>query len=160
MGKSTPNLFKTIKTIIMATLTKKAAKQTISASEVILLKSDFVILNDYMKNQSGMQVNEKDNFMKLNEEIHKAELVEPENFPADVVRLDSTVVVRDLQTKRDMTITVVMPQNADIKQKKVSVLAPVGTALIGFRKGKKVSWKVPSGSKEFMIMDVKNPVLT
>jgi regulator of nucleoside diphosphate kinase len=160
MGKSTPNLFKTIKTIIMATLTKKAAKKTISASEVILLKSDFVILNDYMKNQSGMQVNEKDNFMKLNEEIHKAELVEPENFPADVVRLDSTVVVRDLQTKRDMTITVVMPQNADIKQKKVSVLAPVGTALIGFRKGKKVSWKVPSGSKEFMIMDVKNPVLT
>jgi regulator of nucleoside diphosphate kinase len=50
----------------------------------------------------------------------------------------------------------VLPQQADIKKKKISVLAPIGTALIGFRKGRKVSWNVPAGKKDFKIMEVTN----
>jgi len=120
------------------------------------LKTDFEILNGCVKNPQGMQVNEKENVSKLYGELQKAQVVEEVDFPSDVVRLDSTVVVKDLQTKREMTITIVLPQKADIKQKKVSVLAPIGTALIGFRKGQKVSWDVPSGKKDFMIMEVNN----
>lgn len=125
-------------------------------NQVILLKNDYELLNEYVKNLHGMQVNEKENFRKLSQELGKAKLVEVADFPMDIVRLDSTVVIRDVQTKRDMTITIVMPQSADIKQKKVSVLAPIGTALIGFRKGQKVSWEVPAGKKDFIIMDVTN----
>lgn len=132
---------------------------TANANPVILLKNDFEILNGYVKNLQGMQVNEKENFRKLYDEIRKAQIVNEENFPNDVVRLDSTVVIKDLQTKRDMMITVVLPQNADIKQKKVSVLAPLGTALIGFRKGQKVSWEVPSGRKDFKILEVDNSLI-
>jgi regulator of nucleoside diphosphate kinase len=86
-------------------------------------------------------------------------VVTSEDFPDDVVRLDSSVVIRDMKTKRDMTLTIVLPQKADIKQKKVSVLAPVGTALIGFKKGQIVSWDVPSGKKDFKIMEVNNSLL-
>lgn len=125
-------------------------------NQVILLKNDYELLNEYVKNLHGMQVNEKENFRKLSQELGKAQLVDVTDFPMDIVRLDSTVVIRDVQTKRDMTITIVMPQSADIKQKKVSVLAPIGTALIGFRKGQKVSWEVPAGKKDFIIMDVTN----
>jgi regulator of nucleoside diphosphate kinase len=132
-----------------ATLTQPAAP-------VILLKNDFDILTGFVKNLQGMQVNEKENFKKLNEELKKAQIVDQVNLPKDVVRLNSTVVVKDLQTKREMTITIVLPQHADIKQKKVSVMAPIGTALIGFRKGQKVSWDVPSGKKDFMIMEVSH----
>ncbi|HET7116451.1 MAG TPA: GreA/GreB family elongation factor [Hanamia sp.] len=135
------------------------ATLTPTASPVILLKKDFEILNGYVKNLQGMQVNEKENFRKLYDEIRKAQIVNEENFPDDVVRLDSTVVIKDLQSKRDMRITVVLPQKADIKQKKVSVLAPIGTALIGFRKGQIVSWEVPSGKKDFKIMEVKNSLI-
>jgi regulator of nucleoside diphosphate kinase len=133
--------------------------QTTKQDQVILLKKDFEILNNYVKNLHGMQVNEKENFTKLSEELQKAKLVNEDEFPNDIVRLDSTVVIRDIQTNRDMTITIVMPASADIKQKKVSVLAPIGTALIGFRKGQKVSWEVPAGKKDFMIMNVENSVL-
>jgi regulator of nucleoside diphosphate kinase len=126
------------------------------ATPVILLKHDFEILNAHVKNLQGMQVNEKENFSKLSEELKKAKIVDAEDFPNDVVRLDSTVVIKDLQTNREMTITIVLPQKADIKQKKVSVLAPIGTALIGFGKGQKVSWEVPSGKKDFKIMEVSN----
>ena len=129
---------------------------TPTALPVILLKNDFNILNGYVKNLHGMQVNEKDNFRKLYEEIKKAQVVEEEDFPTDVVRLNSEVIIKDLQTNRDMIITVVLPQKADIKQKKVSVLAPIGTALIGFREGQIVSWEVPSGKKNFQIINVKN----
>jgi len=129
---------------------------TPAENPVILLKSDFQILNEYVKNLHGMQVNEKENFRRLSEELGKAEQVDIEDFPEDVVRLNSTVVIKDMETKRDMTITIVLPQEADIKQKKVSVLAPIGTALIGFGKGQKVSWEVPSGKKDFKIMEVSN----
>lgn len=129
---------------------------TLIASDVILLKEDFEILNSYVKNQHGMQVNEKENFGKLYGEIKKAQIVGREDFPSDAVRLGSTVKVKDLQTKRDLEITIVLPQQADIKQKKISVLAPIGTALIGFRKGQKVSWNVPAGKKDFKIMEVTN----
>jgi regulator of nucleoside diphosphate kinase len=132
---------------------------TATATPVILLKNDFEILNGYVKNLQGMQVNEKENFSKLYEEIKKAQIVDAEDFPNDIVRLNSTVVIKDLKTKRDMTLTIVLPQKADIKQRKVSVLAPIGTALIGFRKGQTVSWQVPSGKKDFMIMEVSNELL-
>lgn len=131
---------------------------TQATAPVILLKKDFDILNGFVKNLQGMQVNEKENFKKLYEELKKAQIVDSENFPGDVVRLNSTVVIKDIQAKREMTITVVLPQHADIKQKKVSILAPIGTALIGFRKGQKVSWEVPSGKKDFMIIEVTNPI--
>jgi regulator of nucleoside diphosphate kinase len=136
------------------------ATLTQTATPVILLRNDFEILNGFVKNLQGMQVNEKENFSKLYEELKKAQIVDAENFPGDIVRLNSTVVIKDLKTKRDMTITIVLPQKADIKQKKVSVLAPIGTALIGFRKGQTVSWQVPSGKKDFMIMEVNNELLS
>ena len=132
---------------------------TATENQVILLKKDYELLNEYVKNLHGMKVNEKENFRKLGQELGKAQLVAIGDFPKDIVRLDSTVVIKDMETKRDMTITIVMPQSADIKQKKVSVLAPIGTALIGFRKGQKVSWEVPAGKKDFMIVEVDNTLL-
>ncbi|HZW66582.1 MAG TPA: GreA/GreB family elongation factor [Hanamia sp.] len=131
-----------------------------ATTPVILARTDFEILNSYVKNLHGMQVNERENFSKLSGELKKAQIVEDDSMPADIVRLGSTVVIKDLITRRDMTVTIVLPSKADIKQKKVSVLAPVGTALIGFRKGQTVSWNVPSGKKDFKIVDVNNENLS
>lgn len=127
-----------------------------TATPVILTKTDYEILDSYVKNLHGMQVNEKENFSKLSGELKKAQIVEDDNLASDIIRLGSSVVIKDLLTNRDMTVTIVLPQHADIKQKKVSVLAPIGTALIGFKKGQTVSWNVPSGKKDFKIMDVMN----
>ena len=131
-----------------------------ATTPVILARTDFEILNSYVKNLHGMQVNERENFSKLSGELKKAQIVEDDSMSADIVRLGSTVVIKDLVTKRDMTVTIVLPSKADIKQKKVSVLAPIGTALIGFRKGQTVSWNVPSGKKDFKIVDVNNENLS
>ncbi|RNI37983.1 transcription elongation factor GreAB [Hanamia caeni] len=139
----------------MATATLNPA-----TTPVIITRTDFEILNSYVKNLHGMQVNERENFSKLSGELKKAQIVEDDSMSADIVRLGSTVVIKDLVTRRDMTVTIVLPSKADIKQKKVSVLAPIGTALIGFRKGQTVSWNVPSGKKDFKIVDVNNDNLS
>jgi len=139
----------------MATATLNPA-----TTPVIITRTDFEILNSYVKNLHGMQVNERENFSKLSGELKKAQIVEDDSMSPDIVRLGSTVVIKDLVTRRDMTITIVLPLKADIKQKKVSVLAPIGTALIGFRKGQTVSWNVPSGKKDFKIVDVNNDNLS
>ena len=139
----------------MATATLNPA-----TTPVIITRTDYEILNSYVKNLHGMQVNERENFSKLSGELKKAQIVEDDSMPADIVRLGSTVVIKDLVTRRDMTVTIVLPSKADIKQKKVSVLAPIGTALIGFRKGQTVSWNVPSGKKDFKIVEVNNDNLS
>jgi regulator of nucleoside diphosphate kinase len=91
---------------------------------------------------------------ELEAELKKATLVNSEDLPEDVVRLNSTVTVRD-DKRKVMEFTVVMPDKADIKQRKISILSPIGTALIGYRKGKKVFWRVPAGERTFRILDVK-----
>jgi regulator of nucleoside diphosphate kinase len=55
-----------------------------------------------------------------------------------------------------MELMIVTPDKADIKKRKISIMAPLGTALIGFRQGQKVNWQVPSGKKTFTIMEVIN----
>ncbi len=125
-------------------------------NQVVLSKKDFAVLNEYIHNLHGMQVNEKENFHKLSIELGKAKVVEEEAFPGDVVGINARVTNTDLSTKRDMHITIVMPPHADIREKRISVMAPIGTALIGFRKGQEVSWEVPAGRKTFLIADVDN----
>lgn len=133
------------------------ATKTITAeNDVLLLKRDHAILDEYVKTLHGMKVNERENFARLGQELAKATIIPEENFPEDRVRINSSVVIKDLATNREMTLTIVLPDNADIKQRKVSVLAPMGTALLGFKKGTEVSWDVPAGRKTFKIMEVDN----
>lgn len=137
--------------------TTQASTSTKELNNVVILKKDYDILSGLLSNMQGMQVNERENFRKLQGELSKAKIVTEEKMPGDVVRLNSLVTILDLQSNKEMKLTLVLPGDADIKEKKVSILAPIGTALIGFKKGKKVSWEVPAGKKDFEITDVVNP---
>jgi regulator of nucleoside diphosphate kinase len=54
----------------------------------------------------------------------------------------------------------VTPDKANIKEQKISIFAPIGTALIGFRRGQKINWQVPAGKKTFTIVEVSNEMAT
>ena len=99
---------------------------------------------------------DRKNAEELRLELKKAKLVSPEKFPADVVRLNSKVKIKEDANDKVLEFMVVTPDKADIKERKISVIAPVGAALIGFRQGQKVKWQVPSGKKTFIIMEVSN----
>jgi len=90
----------------------------------------------------------------LEEELDRATVVSPQEVPADVVTMNSQVRVQDLDTKKEMVLRLVFPSDADYESGRVSVLAPIGTALLGYRAGDTVEWKVPSGVRRLKIESV------
>jgi regulator of nucleoside diphosphate kinase len=87
----------------------------------------------------------------LQEELDGAQTVESRGVPDDVVTMRSTVCVRDLASGETRDLSVVFPWEADSDQGRISVLAPIGTALLGYRVGDTVEWKVPSGVRRLRI---------
>jgi len=87
-------------------------------------------------------------------ELDKAEIVSPKDIPPDVVTMNSKVVLRDLNTSEKMAYVLVFPGDANIDTGAISVLAPVGTAILGYAKGDVVEWTVPSGIRRIRIEEV------
>ena len=128
---------------------------TTSANKVIILQEDYNILTDFIKaTRPPGQVHEKKPGRSLTEEMENAVVLNIDEFPKDVIRLNSTAIIKDMATNRVMTVTIVLPSQADIKQNKISVLAPLGTALLGYRKNQRIQWQLPAGTKNFLVMEV------
>jgi len=68
--------------------------------------------------------------------------------------MQSTVRVRDVDTGKTVVYTLAFPAEADIDKNRISVLAPIGTALIGYRAGDRVEWPTPGGVKRLQIEEV------
>jgi len=119
---------------------------------VVMTQEDFNLLKSYANKKTVIN-----NEMSLANELGRAVIVKNDAFPPHCIRINSVVELLDLDTLKTMKFTLVMPQNADIKQQKISILTPIGAALIGFRKTEEVVWKVPAGLKKFRIIEVVNP---
>ncbi len=82
----------------------------------------------------------------LAEELERAQLVSWDSLPHDVVTMNSCVLFDDEATGERRTITIVHPQDADAAQGRVSVWAPVGTALLGLSAGQSIDWPFSDGT--------------
>lgn len=91
----------------------------------------------------------------LDNELGRAKIVDDMKLPENVVAMDSRVTFIDLDTAEESTVTLVYPTNADIQQMKISILSPVGTALIGLAVGSKIDWPLPNGKiRHLQVVDV------
>jgi regulator of nucleoside diphosphate kinase len=124
---------------------------------LLLSKEDYSVIIANLKGTFGKFTFNRKEAADLETELKKARLVDKQDLPEDVVRLNSSVTIKDEEQGRIFHLTVVPPGRADIKQKKISVMSPIGAALIGYQKGRSVTWKVPAGRKTFTILDVINP---
>lgn len=82
---------------------------------------------------------------RLAAELSKAVVVDPDRVPPDVVTMNSRVLFEDESTGERREVTIVFPQEADASGRRVSVLAPVGTALLGLATGQSIVWPFPDG---------------
>ncbi|MGT8858609.1 nucleoside diphosphate kinase regulator [Enterobacter sp. 186315] len=82
----------------------------------------------------------------LNAELDRAQMCTPESMPHDVVTMNSQVKFRDLTTGEERTRTLVYPAKMTESATQLSVLAPVGAALIGLRTGDTIHWELPGGA--------------
>ncbi len=90
----------------------------------------------------------------LEEELDRAATIASDKIPADVVTMNTQMRVKDLDSEKEMAIRLVYPGEADFERGKISILAPIGTALIGYRAGDTVEWKVPSGVRRLRIEEI------
>jgi len=90
----------------------------------------------------------------LEKELYSAKLVDPKDIPRDVITMNSRVSVTDADSGEKMTFTLVFPTASAAMENRLSVLAPMGMALLGYRMGDSVEWSVPSGVKKLRIDEI------
>jgi regulator of nucleoside diphosphate kinase len=116
---------------------------------LIITEQDFQRLSAIALSQRSEAVN------LLDEELGRAEIVDPEDLPPDVVTMNSVVTYRDENTGEEKQIGLVYPNHADAAEGRISILAPIGLALIGLRVGQSIEWQMPSGQvKKLTVTEV------
>lgn len=97
---------------------------------------------------------EREELEDLEREIERGAVVRPEEIPTDVVTMNSTVRVSDREDGTSSVYTIVFPGNADFERGKISILAPLGIALLGYRVGDTVDWTMPGGTRKLRIEEI------
>ena len=101
----------------------------------------------------GMK-NSRDDLRGLQAELEHARVVTPADVPSDVITMNSKARLRDLDTGEEMIFTLVFPGNSSIEHDRISVVAPIGTAMLGHRVGDEFEWEVPAGSVRLRVEEV------
>ncbi|MEO6914855.1 MAG: GreA/GreB family elongation factor [Chitinophagaceae bacterium] len=126
------------------------------ATRLLITKEDYKLVTSFLRGLLGKTLSDRKNVDDLQAELNKARIIDEEDFPLDVIRLNSRVTMKADNKEDIMELMLVTPDKANIKEKKISVLAPIGTALLGFRQGQQVKWQVPAGERTFTILEVSN----
>lgn len=93
---------------------------------------------------------------QLGEELSKAEIVKDSDLQKNIVSLNSIVEFIDESLNKRLRVQIVLPNEANLEQHKISILAPISIALIGFKERDRFSWKMQSGTKYLSILKVVN----
>jgi len=94
---------------------------------------------------------------ELQSELERAVILSAQDVPGKVITMHSKVRVLDLERGQRTEFTLVFPNEADVESKRISVLAPLGTALLGFQQGDCVEWLMPGGARRLSIERVRQP---
>jgi regulator of nucleoside diphosphate kinase len=95
-----------------------------------------------------------DDLAALEGELKRARVVPPSRVPSEVITMNSVVRLRDLDTEELEEYELVYPADADVAHNRISVLAPVGTAILGYRLGDVIEWLVPAGPRRLRVEEV------
>ncbi len=121
--------------------------------EIHITEFDLKRLRSVIADEKALRGSKK-HLQGLEEELERAVLVDSRDIPPDVVTMNSRVRLKEMGNGEEMIFQLVFPPDADLAEGKISVLAPIGTAIIGFKVGDVVEWEVPSGPKQFEIEEI------
>lgn len=97
---------------------------------------------------------DREELQDLTQEIERGAEVQPHEIPTDVVTMNSSVRVTDLEAGTSHVYTIVFPSDVDYDKGKISILAPLGTALLGYHVGDVVNWRMPRGLRQLRIDEI------
>ena len=129
-------------------------RRTKKQTTIYVTELDYNRLNgliDRTRERNGI---DREYLNKLEAELDRAEVVDTKDIPRDVITMRSKVRLKDLVSGESNTYSLVFPTEADFSEGKISVLAPIGTAILGYRQGDTIEWSVPSGLRKLKVEEV------
>jgi regulator of nucleoside diphosphate kinase len=124
------------------------------AREIYITEHDMERLRKLIDDERRAAGRERNGFKELEAELDRARVVRAEDVPSGVITMDSQVRLVDLDTDEDMVCTLVYPDDADADLYKISVLAPIGTAMLGYSVGDTFEWEVPAGVRRLKVEEI------
>jgi len=122
--------------------------------KIFITKFDKERLEELMSVVDAFGKNGREDLTDLKTELSRAKIVPSNKVPPDVVTMNSKVILCDVDASKQMTYTLVFPRDANIDEGKISVLAPLGTAILGYSVGETVEWQVPAGKRHIRIEEI------
>lgn len=124
-------------------------------STLIVTDKDFTCLQALIDSSRLYRKHDQHHIDELEQELSEAQIIPECSAPAGIVTMYSIVGVTDLDTGKQWEYQLVLPKDADSNRSLISVLAPIGTALLGYSVGSVIDWKMPGGQKRLRIDKVK-----
>jgi len=99
--------------------------------------------------------NENEKYLKeLENELERGKVVKSQDIPNNIITMNSKIKLWDINTQEEMIYLLVFPNNADANEGKISILAPIGTALLGYKVGDIIEWSVPGGMAKLEVKEI------
>jgi regulator of nucleoside diphosphate kinase len=121
-------------------------------NDIIVTAPDHAELSSVITFTGNVSQRAKWELRLLENELKRAQIVAPDDLPPDVITMNSRAELLDLESGERMEFTLVLPVDANINDGKISVLAPLGTAMLGYRVGDEFEWHVPYGLRRLKVI--------
>ena len=125
------------------------------AKSIVITEADYERLQRLIESSRQFRPRDANHLYHLEQELNRATIVKAGEVPHNLITMNSRVRVKDLNSGSEATYQIVFPNNADMAKNRISVLAPIGTGLLGYSAGTTVEWPVPSGIRRFRILEVE-----
>lgn len=125
------------------------------AKNIVITQPDYDRLRRLIDSFKQFRRRDAEHVDALEQELEDVTVVNAGEVPQNLVTMNSRVRVKDLNNGRELTYQIVFPADADVAKNRISVLAPIGTGLLGYSAGTTVEWQVPSGIRRLRIVAVE-----
>jgi regulator of nucleoside diphosphate kinase len=136
-------------------LSKEANSAKSNKRNIIMTVADLAEINFAIAAFHKLSERGRAKTKALRSELARAEIVGLGDLPRDVITMNSCAQLLDLDTNEQMEFTLVFPRDANLEKGKMSVLAPLGTAMLGYRVGDEFEWIVPYGLRRLKVTAVR-----
>ena len=122
---------------------------------IFITRQDQQRLQELLEEAAVSRPRDRGDLFALRDELQRAVIVDAHEVPPDVITMNSRAELVDLDNNETAILTLVFPADAAIEENKISVLAPVGAAMLGYRVGDEFEWAVPAGTRRMRVANVQ-----
>lgn len=123
-------------------------------SKIIINRLDYARIKKSINDAKQFRSISQEEADKLLRELDSAKIVDPQAIPSNVVTMNSIVKLSFQNNNKQIQFQIVYPEQANVKENKISIFSPIATALIGYQVGDEIEWIVPAGLTKIKIDEI------